>query len=76
MGVVESNQPVAAGAMQCQRVVQPMWPVGGGNYPADCEPNPVLALSVDHEYLAIEIQQHFRASIRTPPFHLHKVITY
>jgi hypothetical protein len=35
-----------------------------------------LTLRVDHEYLTIEIQQHFGAGIPTLPFHLNQVITY
>ena len=50
--------------------------LGAGNYPADREPNPVLALRVYHEYLAIEFQQYLYARIPIVPFHRHKVITY
>jgi hypothetical protein len=76
MSVVKSNQTVATRTMQGQRIVQPMKALGAGNYPADREPNPVLALRVYHEYLAIEIQQRLGARISTLPLHRHKVITY
>jgi hypothetical protein len=76
MSVVKSNQSVATRTMQRQRVVQPMRPLGGRNYPADREPNPVLTLRIDHEYLAIEFQQYLYARIPIVPFHRHKVIIY
>jgi hypothetical protein len=44
--------------------------------PADREPNPVLTLRIDHEYLAIEFQQYLYARIPIVPFHRHKVIIY
>jgi hypothetical protein len=34
-----------------------------------------LALCIDHEYLAVEIQQHFVAGIFISLSHSHKVIT-
>ena len=76
MSVVKSNQPVATGAMQCQRVVQPMRPLGGTSDTADREPNPVLALRIDYKYLAVKIQQHVCAWIPIMAFHRFKVITY
>ena len=53
-----------------------MGPIGCRSYPADREPNPVLASCIDYEYLAVEIQQHFGAGIGTSLSHHHKVITY
>ncbi len=47
-----------------------------GGYPIDGEPNPVSALCVNYEYLAVEIQQHLCARISIPPAHRHKVIIY
>jgi hypothetical protein len=53
-----------------------MRPFGRGSYSVDGEPNPVSALRVDHEHLAIEIQQHIYARTSIPPTHRHKVIIY
>jgi hypothetical protein len=53
-----------------------MRPLGGGSYSVDGEPNPISALRVDHEHLAVEIQQHLCARISIPPAHHHKVIIY
>jgi len=63
MSVVKSNQPAAAGT-------------GCRGYPVDGEPNPVSALCVNYEYLAVESQQHLCARISIPPTHCHKVIIY
>jgi hypothetical protein len=76
MSVVKSNQPVATRAVQRQRVVQPMRPLGGTSDTADREPNPVLALQIDNKYLAVKIQQHVCARIPIMPFHRSKVIIY
>jgi len=40
------------------------------------EPNPVSALCVNHEHLAVEIQEHVEARISIPPFPPQKVIIY
>jgi hypothetical protein len=76
MSVVKSNQSVATWPVQRQRVVQPMRPLGGTSDTADREPNPVLALRIDHKYLAVRIQQHVCAWISIMAFHRFKVITY
>src|ERR1035438_10390160 len=43
-----------------------MRPLGCRSYPVDGEPNPVSALCVNYEYLAVEIQQHLCARISDP----------
>jgi hypothetical protein len=35
-----------------------------------------MPLCIDHEYLAVEIQQHLIVGVPTSPFHHHKVISY
>jgi len=53
-----------------------MRPLGCGSYTVDGEPNPVSALCVDYEYLAVEIQQHLCAGISIAPAHRDNVIIY
>jgi hypothetical protein len=55
-----------------------MRPLGGRSYTADRKSNPVLALRIDHKYLAVKIDQHVgaRIPISILPFHRYKVIIY
>jgi len=53
-----------------------MRPLGCRGYTVNGEPNPVSALCVNYEYLAVEIQQHLCARISIPPAHRHKIIIY
>jgi hypothetical protein len=76
MSVVKSNQPLATWAVQRQRVVQPMRPLGGTSDTADRKANPVLALRIDYKYLAVKIQQHVRTRIPITAFHRFNVIIY
>jgi hypothetical protein len=76
MSVVKSNQPLAIGAVQRQRVFQPMRPLGRTSNTADRKANPVLALRIDYKYLAVKIQQHVRTRIPIMAFHRFKVIIY
>jgi hypothetical protein len=63
MSVVKSNQPLATWAVQRQRVLQPMRPLGRTSDTADRKGNPVLALRIDYKYPAGKIQQHVRSWI-------------
>jgi hypothetical protein len=76
MSVVKSNQAAAVGTVQCQRILQPMRPLGCRSYTVDGKPNPVSALCVNYEYLAVEIQEHLCARISILATHRHKVIIY
>lgn len=76
MSVVKSNEPLAPWAVQRQRVFQPMRPLGGTSDAVDRKANPVLALRIDHKYLAVKIQQHARTRIPIMTFHRFKVIIY
>jgi len=51
-----------------------MRPLSGTSDTADRKANPVLALRVDHKYLAVKIQQHVCTRIPITAFHRFKVI--
>jgi hypothetical protein len=53
-----------------------MRPFRCGSDSADGEPNPVSALRVHDEHLAVQIQQYFCTRISIPPTHRHEVIIY
>jgi hypothetical protein len=52
-----------------------MGPLDGTVHTGDREPNQVLAVGIDYEDLAVEIQQYLCTGIPILPSHCHKVIT-
>ena len=63
MGVIEADQPLAVWAMQRQRVIEPVWFLRRHGYTRHREPDPVAALRVQNEHLAVEVEQHIEGQV-------------
>ena len=63
MGVVEADQPLAAGAVQRQRVIKPVRLLRRHRRPRHHEADPMAALRVHDEHLAVEVEQHIKGGV-------------
>lgn len=66
MGVVESDKTLATLVMQSQRITQAVRSFGRGVNSLNRKLHPVLPVRIDHEYLAIQVQQRVQAVVAHP----------
>jgi hypothetical protein len=57
MSVVITDQPLAAGSVQGERVVEAVRLVARHRHSRHCESNPIPAGRIDNEHLTIELEQ-------------------
>ena len=57
MGIVEAGQPLAIRTVQRQRIIQPVRLLRRDRHPGYYEPDPVAALRVHDQNLAVKIEQ-------------------
>ena len=58
MGVVEADQSLAIGPMQCQRIVETVRLLRRHRHLCDDKADPVAALGINDEHLPVEFEQH------------------
>ena len=63
MGIIEADQPLAVRPVQRQRVVDAMRLLRRHRRPRHHEPDPVTALRVHDENLAVEVEQHIEGRV-------------
>ena len=63
MRVVEPDQPLAAGAVQRERLVDPMRLLRRQWHPRHDKSDPVATFGVHHENLPIEVEQHVEGRV-------------
>jgi len=73
MRVIEPHQPLVLISVQCHRIIEPMGPFLSCNHQLRFELDPIPAFFVDHQNLAIEIEERIQAGIaltRPPLLHV------
>jgi hypothetical protein len=63
MSIVKADHPLAIRPMQRQRVVDAMWLLRRHRHPRYHEADPMPASWIDHENLAIEVEQDIKARV-------------
>ena len=63
MGIVEADQPLTVRPMQRTRVVEAVRFLRSLSDQRHGEPDPVAALRIHHENLAVEVKQHIEGRI-------------
>ena len=63
MGIIEAHQPPAVRPVQRERVVDAMRLPRRHGHPCDDKSNPVTALRVNDEDLAIEVEKHIEGRV-------------